>query len=64
MDNTVALQRSRLKKQKGIETIFHSVFLIFGLFSIAFVLFISIFLIISGVHRRQQTRRLESFHSS
>lgn len=49
MDNTVALQKSRLKKQKGIETIFHSVFLIFGLFSIAFVLFISIFLIISGV---------------
>ncbi|MCI7469036.1 MAG: phosphate ABC transporter permease subunit PstC [Lachnospiraceae bacterium] len=40
---------ARLKKQKGIENFFHTMFLIFGLFSIAFVLFITIFLVISGV---------------
>ena len=49
MDNTVTIQKSRLRRQKGVESIFHTVFLIFGLFSIAFVLFISIFLIFSGV---------------
>lgn len=49
MDTTATIQKSRLKRQKGIENIFHTMFLIFGLFSIAFVLFISIFLVISGV---------------
>ena len=44
MDTTATL-----KKQKGIENFFHTMFLIFGLFSIAFVLFITIFLVISGV---------------
>ncbi|MGN8772531.1 phosphate ABC transporter permease subunit PstC [Candidatus Weimeria sp. HCP3S3_B5] len=48
MDSVVRLQ-SRLKRQKGIESIFHTIFLIFGLFSIAFVLFITVFLVISGV---------------
>ena len=47
MDSVVRLQ-SRLKRQKGIESIFHTIFLIFGLFSIAFVLFITVFLVISG----------------
>ena len=49
MDGTVTLQKSRLKKQKSVENIFKTIFLIFGMFSIAFVIFISIFLIISGV---------------
>ena len=44
MDTTATI-----KKQKGIENFFHTMFLIFGLFSIAFVLFITIFLVISGV---------------
>ncbi len=44
MDTTATI-----KKQKGIENFFHTIFLIFGLFSIAFVLFITVFLVISGV---------------
>ncbi|MDY6351460.1 MAG: phosphate ABC transporter permease subunit PstC [Lachnospiraceae bacterium] len=43
MDTTATI-----KKQKGIENFFHTIFLIFGLFSIAFVLFITVFLVISG----------------
>lgn len=49
MDSTAILSKTRLKSQKTVENIFHTVFLIFGLFSIAFVLFISIFLVISGI---------------
>ena len=49
MDSTATLSKTRLKSQKTVENIFHTVFLIFGLFSIAFVLFISIFLVISGI---------------
>ena len=49
MDSTAILSKTRLTHQKGVENFFYTIFLVFGLFSIAFVLFISIFLVISGI---------------
>ena len=49
MDSTAVLSKTRLTHQKGVENFFHTIFLAFGLFSIAFVLFITIFLVISGI---------------